>query len=140
MYQLPPIIQRTAQHDVDTALQWTDSTTERIAVLVAGGHRTDAVDVAQAALRGQEVDNVVYEGDQLHVHCGPFHGTHGIRRSRFDSDPSPTTIGSYIHEPTGFEFEAEAPDQQALHDELRDAVSREPAGEAAKAAYRRSRL
>jgi len=93
----------------------------------------------QSTLEVTAVEHIRVEGDVVVVEAGPFHGTHAVRQQR-DGGFRATTKGTYYHEPTDTEFEAECPDELQLQDRVRDGANSEGPAEAARAAYQRSRM
>lgn len=136
MSQLPTFMKRLVQHDETAeALDWCENRTEEILVHVEAGDAQSARDTARAALFDHGVTDVEVNPESLTVHAGPCTGYHTIQE-----DPRGTRHvcehGSYVHDPTGVEFDAECPDDAALE----TALDSEPRDAAAEAAWRRTRL
>lgn len=103
------------------------------------GEREDARAVARDGLHDHGVTDVDVNGDDVTVYCGPYTGYHGLRRDP-DGTTRPCTYGSYVHDPTGVEFEAECPDPPTLDAAVREASTGPNPGDTARATYRSSRL
>jgi hypothetical protein len=139
MTELPTFMKRLVQNDeTDEAIEWAETPSEHLRVHAMADNRQQAREVAQSVLRSHTVTNIVREDDTLRVTCGPFTGYHSLRNEA--GTWSVSEHGTYTHDPTGVQFDAECPsfsDIQAYVDSLNRAPAR---GDAAKAAYRSSRL
>lgn len=136
---LPKFIRILIEQDlVESALDFAESDDERIEISQRHDEH-DTEDVAQETLSRTSVADIEVNRTTATVYCGSFVGHHTIRTDH-RNEPTVSTQGSYIHEPTGFEFGAECPDEMKLQDTVRKTVDSEAPETAAKAAFRRSRL
>lgn len=126
------------QGDIDSALDFAESDDERI-VISSEDPEHDTSEVAREILFTSDVDDIEVNQTTATVYVDSFVGYHTIRTDHRGS-PTASTQGSYIHEPTGFEFGGECPDEIELQDAVRKVANTEAPEVAANAAYRRSRL
>lgn len=140
MTTLPPHIEYIAQHGlIDVALRWADTVGERLLVADAADDEQLLWSIGSEALYDQGITSIRVEGDTVEVTAGPFYGTHAIRRDP-DGTVTPSLTGTYLHEPTDIEFDADCPNQDRLCESVRQATTSEGPEEAARHAYRKSRL
>lgn len=144
MSELPKFIETLVQRNrIANALAWCESDEERLSVLELADEevRTNdrAREVAREICLTQPVERVEVHKRTAVVYAGKFRGTHQTRRDRY-GDLTPVSIGTYVHEPSGVEFECECPDELQLIEAVEDVSSVEAPDAAAKAEYRRTRL
>jgi len=126
---------------INQALQFVETEDEVIELYRIAGYYDDAQQRAKAYLDTQHINDIEINHETVTVYCGPFTGYHSLsNRSQSREPPRPSTVGSYVHDPSGVEFEAECPRHLELTEYVRDAMNSEPAHAAAKAAYRSTRL
>ncbi len=113
--------------------------TRRLKALLRLEQPEKARDVARERLWDYEVSDVMVNEDTATVYCGPYTGYHAIRRDTV-GDVWATTLGSYVHDPSGVEFEAECPNMSALNKYVHEVSTSPNRGDAARATYRRTRM
>lgn len=122
---------------VGHAIAACETPAEEICCYEYAGRSDDADEQCRELLVDQLDDDpsVEWYSDGVTIVTDDFVGAHDIVSER--GDQWLDTVGSYTHEPTGRDIEHEP---HALIDRLEPHLHTEAAGEAARAAYRRSRI